>query len=351
MKTPASKSLHYQDTGVSIDAGNYLVTKIKSISQSTHRSGVVSSIGGFCSLFEPDWKKYKQPLLVSATDGVGTKLKLAIELQQHDTIGIDLVAMCANDLIVCGAEPLYFLDYYATAQLETEVATAVIAGIGSGCQQAGIALVGGETAEMPGMYSAKDYDLAGFCVGMVDKSKLIDGQQVKPGQQIIGIASSGVHANGYSLIRHILKRDKIDLQQPFDGKKRLQDVLLTPTQIYVKPVLEVLSHYPVAALAHITGGGFYENIPRVLPANICATVDSTCWHRPKLFDWLAECGPVSPTEMLRTFNCGIGMVLILDAKWVEPSIQLLAQHSLDAWVIGHTATRTHDTNPQIIIEG
>ena len=350
MKTPASNTISYQDSGVSIDAGNSLVNHIKKISKNTNQRGVVSGIGGFCSIFEPDWERFDRPLLVSATDGVGTKLKLAIQLKQHEHIGIDLVAMCANDLLVCGATPLFFLDYYATAKLNPTEAATVITGIGAGCEQANMTLIGGETAEMPGMYHHSDYDLAGFCVGIVEKSKLIDGNQITVGNQLIGIASSGPHANGFSLIRHIIDKNNIDLQQPMDDMLPLGEQLLTPTRIYVKPLLSLLEYIPIHAMAHITGGGFYENIPRVLPSHLSAIIQTSAWPRPAIFNWLKEQGPITEDELLRTFNCGIGMVLMVSAKDVDSCHAHLKQAGLDSWTIGNIAHRRNACDPAIVIK-
>jgi phosphoribosylformylglycinamidine cyclo-ligase len=297
---------------------------------------VLDSIGGFGALFEIPTDRYRQPVLVSGTDGVGTKLKLAIELNKHDTIGIDLVAMCVNDLIVAGAEPLYFLDYYATGKLSLDMAEDVIKGIGEGCQQAGAALVGGETAEMPGMYNAGDYDLAGFCVGVVEKSKIIDGSKVASGDVLIGLQSSGPHSNGYSLVRKIIEVSGADLSADFHGKT-LGETLLTPTRIYVKPLLALLEKVDVHALAHITGGGLLENIPRVLPENAQAVIDKDSWQLPAVFQWLQEKGNVAADEMHRTFNCGVGMVLIVAADDAEAIISTVNQGEETAWLLGTIA--------------
>ena len=326
-------SLSYRDAGVDIDAGNRLVDRIRPIAKATRRPGVLDSIGGFGALFEIPTDRYRQPVLVSGTDGVGTKLKLAMEVGRHDTIGIDLVAMCVNDLIVAGAEPLYFLDYYATGHLSLDTAEAVIRGIGEGCRQAGCALVGGETAEMPGMYAGEDYDLAGFCVGVVEKSKILDGSRVAAGDVLIGLASSGPHSNGYSLIRKIIEVSGARLDEDFHGRP-LGEVLLTPTRIYVKPLLALLAEVEVHALAHITGGGLSENLPRVMPAGTRAVIDSTSWQRPPVFDWLQEQGNVAEDEMYRTFNNGIGMVLCVAEADVERSLALLGEHAESASVIG-----------------
>jgi len=307
-------SLSYRDAGVDIDAGNELVERIKPAVRQTMRPEVLTGLGGFGALFQLDTKRWREPLLVSGTDGVGTKLMLARMLGKHDTIGIDLVAMCVNDILTCGAEPLFFLDYFATGKLQLDEAEAVIGGIAEGCRQAGCALIGGETAEMPGMYADGDYDLAGFTVGAVERSKVIDGSRIESGHRIIGLASSGPHSNGYSLIRKVIEVSGADLEQPITGadgnEVALGTALLAPTRIYVKPILEILKNHPVDGLAHITGGGITENIVRVLPAELGIAVDTGAWSRPEVFRWLQEAGSIDEKEMLRTFNCGIGMVLL-----------------------------------------
>ena len=306
--------LSYRDAGVDIDAGNELVERIKPAVRQTMRPEVLTGLGGFGALFQLDTKRWREPLLVSGTDGVGTKLMLARMLGKHDTIGIDLVAMCVNDILTCGAEPLFFLDYFATGKLRLDEAEAVIGGIAEGCRQAGCALIGGETAEMPGMYADGDYDLAGFTVGAVERSKVIDGSRIESGHRIIGLASSGPHSNGYSLIRKVIEVSGADLEQPITGadgdEVALGAALLAPTRIYVKPILEILKNHPVDGLAHITGGGITENIVRVLPAELGIAVDTGAWSRPEVFRWLQEAGSIDEKEMLRTFNCGIGMVLL-----------------------------------------
>jgi len=331
-------SLTYRDAGVDIEAGDALVEAIKPIARATNRPGVLAGVGGFGALFEIPPGRYREPVLVSSTDGVGTKLKLAIELKRHDTIGIDLVAMCVNDIVVQGAEPLFFLDYYATGKLDNAAAKAVIRGIGEGCRQAGCALVGGETAEMPGMYAEDDYDLAGFAVGVVEKSKIIDGSQVKTNDTLIGIASSGAHSNGYSLIRKILKLRKTRLDQPFDGRP-LGEVLLAPTRIYVKPLLALLRELPVHAAAHITGGGLVENVPRILPERLTARLERASWPLPPLFDWLQRQGNVAQAEMLRVFNCGIGMVAIVAEEHADAAADALRAAGETAWRIGTVGAR------------
>jgi len=346
MTNQSTPSLSYKDAGVDIEAGNQLVERIKGVAKATARKEVVSNLGGFGAMFELP-KGYKEPVLVSGTDGVGTKLRLAIDAGIHHTVGIDLVAMCVNDLIVQGAEPLFFLDYYATGKLDVDVAAQVVTGIGEGCKQANCALIGGETAEMPGMYEGDDYDLAGFCVGIVEKSKVIDGQKVRPGDQLIGIASSGPHSNGYSLIRKIIEVNNIDLNSEFEGR-RLAEVLLTPTRIYVKPLLQLMQKVDVKALSHITGGGLLENIPRVLPENAVAHINAKSWQRPSIFNWLQDKGGVAEEEMHRTFNCGIGMVVVVSAQQAEEAIALLNNLGENAWLLGEIKERKSDA-PQVEI--
>jgi phosphoribosylformylglycinamidine cyclo-ligase len=328
------KPLSYRDAGVDIDAGNELIEKIKSSVASTKRPGVMGSLGGFGGLFELPLDRYQHPVLVSGTDGVGTKLKLAIQLGKHDTIGIDLVAMCVNDILVLGAEPLFFLDYYATGALDTCIAADVIEGIAEGCRQSGAALIGGETAEMPGMYQPGDYDLAGFCVGIVEKDSAIDGSKVVPGDVLIALASSGPHSNGYSLIRKIIELSASDLSEDCEGVS-LADALLAPTTIYVSALKDILANFDVHALAHITGGGLLENLPRVLPENTCGVVNTSSWSMPAVFEWLQQNGNVEQMEMFRTFNCGIGMVIVAPAKDAEVILQILEDNATKAWQLGH----------------
>ena len=347
---PGRAALSYRDAGVDIDAGEALVEAIKPYAARTKRPGVLGGLGGFGALFELPLDRYKQPVLVSGTDGVGTKLKLAIEMQRHDTIGIDLVAMCVNDLVVQGAEPLFFLDYYATGKLQVAIAAAVIKGIAAGCEQAGCALVGGETAEMPGLYHAGDYDLAGFAVGVVEKSRIIDGSKVAPGDILLGIASSGPHSNGYSLIRKIVDVSGSDLGQEFHGST-LGDTLLAPTRIYIKPLLQLFAQLDVHALAHITGGGLLDNIPRVLPEGTAAVLQSTAWPRPPIFDWLQQHGGVADAEMYRTFNCGIGMVVIVAATDAEHAMNSLSTAGETVWRIGHIETAAPGTAQVKILSG
>ncbi|MFT5069919.1 MAG: phosphoribosylformylglycinamidine cyclo-ligase [Candidatus Paceibacteria bacterium] len=334
MSTEApTNSLSYKDAGVDIDAGNALIERIKGVAKRTRRPEVMAGLGGFGALFELP-KGYDEPVLVSGTDGVGTKLKLALELNRHDHIGIDLVAMCVNDLIVSGAEPLFFLDYYATGKLDIDIATRVVTGIGEGCELAGASLVGGETAEMPGMYEGEDYDLAGFCVGIVEKKKIIDGTQVAAGNVLIGLPSSGPHSNGYSLIRKIIEVSKADLHQDI-GETSLGDALMQPTRIYVKALLDLFKQVNVKALSHITGGGLLENIPRVLPADSVAVIDTDSWQQPAVFKWLKSKGNVTDTEMYRTFNCGVGMVIVVDAEDQAKTLAALTKAGESPWVIGH----------------
>ncbi len=319
-------SLTYQDSGVDITKGSELIEHIKPIAKATEREGVLAGLGGFGAMFELPINKYKNPVLISGTDGVGTKLKVAEMLNKHDTIGIDLVAMCVNDLIVQGAEPLFFLDYYATGKLNTEIAVSVITGIGEGCKQSGCALIGGETAEMPGMYQGEDYDLAGFCVGIADKDKVIDGKKVAHGDHIIALASSGPHSNGYSLIRKVLEQSK-----PTDAQLK---ALIEPTKIYVKSVLSLIEQYPVHAISHITGGGLLENIPRVLPGNLAAKLDNTSWVLPEIFHFLQDNGNIDIMEMYRVFNCGVGMVLVVPAEQSKSAIEHMNEQGEKAWLIG-----------------
>ncbi|MFT7412805.1 MAG: phosphoribosylformylglycinamidine cyclo-ligase [Paraglaciecola sp.] len=328
-----NSSLSYKDAGVDIDAGNQLVERIKSVTKKTHRPEVKSGLGGFgalCSLPQ----KYKNPLLVSGTDGVGTKLRLAMDLKQHAGIGIDLVAMCVNDLIVQGAEPLFFLDYYATGKLNIDTATEVVTGIGKGCELSGCALIGGETAEMPGMYHGEDYDVAGFCVGVVEADDVIDGSRVAHGDALIALASSGPHSNGYSLIRKIIEVSGSDISETLEGKA-LSEHLLEPTRIYVKNVLSLLEQLQVNAISHITGGGFWENIPRVLPQGTKAVIDANTWQWPAIFNWLQEKGNVTTHEMYRTFNCGVGLMIALPSDKAAQAIKILNSLGENAWQIGH----------------
>ena len=334
-----NESFTYKDAGVDIDAGNQLVENIKPLVKATHRPGVMGSLGGFGGLFDLSEVNCDNPVLVSGTDGVGTKLKLAHMLNDHSTIGIYLVAMCANDIIVLGAEPLFFLDYYACGQLSTDQASAVIGGIANGCSISGCALIGGETAEMPGMYEGDDYDLAGFVVGVVDKKKIINGESIQAGQALVGITSSGPHSNGYSLIRKIIEAKKVDINQAFDGST-LGKKLLAPTQLYIKPILSLIENTTVHGMAHITGGGIMENISRVIPEGLAIEVEQNSWERLPVFDWLQEQGNIDDVEMLRTFNCGIGMVMVVDQADIDTVTSHFADHGLNAWNIGQVIEKT-----------
>jgi len=336
-----ASSLSYRDAGVDIDAGDRLVENIKPFAKRTMRPEVLSGIGGFGGLVEIS-KKYKEPVLVSGTDGVGTKLKLAFELNRHDTVGIDLVGMSVNDILVQGAEPLFFLDYFACGKLDVDAATEVIKGIANGCEQSGCALIGGETAEMPGMYPVGEYDLAGFAVGVVEKANIITGEHIKPGDVVLGLASNGAHSNGYSLVRKIIERSHPELNAKFDGDRTLADCIMAPTRIYVKPLLALMQSLTVKGMAHITGGGITENVPRVLPANVVADIDSKNWQMPKLFEWLREQGNVTPQEMFRTFNCGIGMVVVVSQADAAQAINQLTAAGEKVWQIGQIRARNGD---------
>ena len=334
----SNKPLTYKDAGVDIDAGNALVERIKPLVSRTRRPEVISGIGGFGGLFALPPDRYREPVLVSGTDGVGTKLMLAQQLGRHDTIGIDLVAMCVNDVLVQGAEPLFFLDYFACGRLDTAVAEAVIAGIAEGCAQSGAALIGGETAEMPDMYGDGEYDLAGFCVGAVERSAMIDGSRIAEGDAVVGIASSGPHSNGYSLIRKVLERAP---DASIDGMP-VAERLLAPTRIYVKPILALMENVAVKGLAHITGGGISENIPRVLPDGLAAEVDTTTWQQGPVFDLLQEYGNIETQEMRRTFNCGVGMVVVVEAADKDATLATLSENGEHAWQIGRIVTGDQD---------
>jgi len=340
--TSPTEGLSYRQAGVDIDAGNTLVENIKPLVKNTFRPGVLAGLGGFGALFELPVHQYREPVLVSGTDGVGTKLKLAMMLDKHDSIGIDLVAMCVNDIVVAGAEPLFFLDYFATGKLLVDRATDIVSGIAKGCELAGCALTGGETAEMPGMYQGDDYDLAGFSVGIVEKSNILQGDKVTAGDVLLGLASSGPHSNGYSLIRKVIEISHADLAADLDGRP-LGEALLQPTRIYVKPLLALMQEIDVHALAHITGGGLTENIPRVLPANTTARIDAAGWPRPAVFQWLQENGNIDSTEMLRTFNCGIGMVVCVAAKDAARAQSILEHAGETVYVIGNIQNSSHET--------
>ena len=328
-----TQSLSYRDAGVDIDAGDQLVENIKPFAKRTMRPEVLGDLGGFGALVEIS-KKYQNPVLVSGTDGVGTKLKLAFEWDIHHTVGIDLVAMSVNDILVQGAEPLFFLDYFACGKRDVARATDVIKGIAEGCEQSGCALIGGETAEMPGMYPEGEYDLAGFAVGVVEKSKVINGRSIRPGDVVLGLASNGAHSNGYSLIRKIIERSNPDLDAEFDGGKTLRQAVIAPTRLYVKPILAALEKFEIKGMAHITGGGLTENIPRVLPENCVAQIDAQSWPLPKLFQWLQQAGNVEQQEMYRTFNCGIGMAVIVPAEQAEAAQAFLAEQGETVYRLG-----------------
>ena len=347
MSSNSKVSLSYRDAGVDIDAGDALVEAIKPFAKRTMREGVLAGIGGFGALFEVS-KKFREPVLVSGTDGVGTKLKLAFHLNRHDTVGIDLVAMSVNDILVQGAEPLFFLDYFACGRLDVASATDVIKGIAAGCEQAGCALIGGETAEMPSMYPDGEYDLAGFAVGAVEKSKIIDGKKIRPGDVVLGLASSGAHSNGYSLVRKIIEVAKPDLQADFHGRP-LADVLLAPTRIYAKPLLALMEKIDVHGMVHITGGGLVENIPRVLQPNLTAVLHKDAWTLPPLFQWLQKHGGVADDEMHRVFNCGIGMTVIVSAANADQAEAELKRLGETVYRIGEIRERAEGEAQTLVI--
>ena len=345
-KPPSSQGLSYRDAGVDIDAGDALVDRIKPLAKKTMRDGVLAGIGGFGALFEVP-KRYREPVLVSGTDGVGTKLKLAFEWNCHETIGQDLVAMSVNDILVQGAESLFFLDYFACGKLSVDTATTVVAGIAKGCELAGCALIGGETAEMPGMYPPGEYDLAGFAVGVVEKSKIINGSSIKPGDAVIGIASSGAHSNGYSLIRKVIERAGAKPTEDIGGRS-LREVVMAPTQIYVKQLLNVIAQHSIKGLAHITGGGLVDNVPRVLPENTQAVLRRDSWQMPDLFRWLQMKGGVADAEMVRVFNCGIGMAVVVSQQDADAVIACINQQGLNSWRLGEIVERPQGA-PQTIV--
>lgn len=338
--SPPSGPITYKDAGVDIEAGDELIERIKPAVKRSMRPEVLAGLGGFGALFELPVDRFKKPVLVSGTDGVGTKLRLAIETNKHDTIGIDLVAMCVNDVVVQGAEPLFFLDYYATGKLSIDVAESVIKGIVEGCVQAGAALIGGETAEMPGMYAEGDYDLAGFCVGIVEKDAIIDGSHTRPGDTVIGLPSSGPHSNGYSLIRKLLQTSKATPATKLEGAS-LYDALLVPTRIYVKPLLALTKAVAVRGIAHITGGGLTENIPRVIPHGLEVMLSAQTWQRPAVFDWLQKAGSIPPEEMYRTFNCGIGMTIVVGAEHTDKALSVLRAEGEHPMIIGEVRRGDH----------
>ena len=338
----------YEKAGVNLEAGYEVVRRIKKHVASTSRLGVMGNIGAFGGMFDLSALNVKEPVLVSGTDGVGTKLKLAFAWDKHDTVGIDLVAMSVNDILVQGAEPLFFLDYFACGKLDVPAATEVIKGIAAGCEQAGCALIGGETAEMPGMYPAGEYDLAGFAVGVVEKSEIITGRDIAAGDVVLGLASNGAHSNGYSLVRKIIDRAQPDLDAPFDGDRSLRDLIMAPTRIYVKPLLKLMAAKLVKGMAHITGGGITENTPRVLPENVVAQIDAASWPQTKLFAWLQAQGGVDAQEMYRTFNCGVGMVIALPASEADKAVKLLTEKGENAWKIG--TIKASDSEQRVVIE-
>ena len=344
----SKESLSYRDAGVDIDAGDELVERIKPLARKTMREGVLRGIGGFGALFEVP-RRYRDPVLVTGTDGVGTKLKLAFELQRHDTIGIDLVAMSVNDILVQGAEPLFFLDYFACGKLDLDTATAVIGGVAKGCEWAGCALIGGETAEMPDMYPPGEYDLAGFAVGVVEKAAIIDGTRIIPGDVLLGLPSSGAHSNGYSLIRKIIARGNVELSMKLHGDLSLAEALLEPTRIYVKPMLAVLRELPVKGMAHITGGGLTGNVPRILPNNVRAEIAQSAWRLPELFQWLQNEGAVADSEMHRVFNCGIGMVVVVAREDASRALRILHDAGEPALVIGAIKPRAEGQAATMIV--
>ncbi|ORF06532.1 phosphoribosylformylglycinamidine cyclo-ligase [Snodgrassella alvi] len=336
-----SQSLSYRDAGVDINAGDSLVERIKPFAKRTMRPEVLGDLGGFGALVEIS-QKYRHPVLVSGTDGVGTKLKLAFEWDQHDTVGIDLVAMSVNDILVQGAEPLFFLDYFACGKLDVERAAAVIKGIAAGCEQSGCALIGGETAEMPDMYPDGEYDLAGFAVGVVEKEQVINGRSIVAGDVVLGLASNGIHSNGYSLVRKIIERAQPELDAEFNQGKTLRQAIIAPTRLYVKPILAALKQFTIKGMAHITGGGISENVPRILPENTVAAIDSQSWPLSKLFQWLQQAGNVETQEMYRTFNCGIGMVLVVNSGDADAIQKFLQQQGETVYQIGRIRSRQSD---------
>lgn len=345
------KQSAYKDAGVDIDAGAELVERIKPAVKKTARSGMMGGLGGFGAFFDPKAAGFKDPILVSSTDGVGTKIKIAIDAKRHETIGIDLVAMCVNDLIVQGAEPLFFLDYFATGKLEVGVAQKVIEGIAKGCEIAGCALIGGETAEMPGMYAPGDYDLAEFTVGAVERDEVLSGETIKDGDVVLGLPSSGVHSNGYSLVRKLVEKAGVTYETPapFEPGKTMGDVLLAPTRIYVKPMLKAIKSGGVKGMAHITGGGLSENIPRVLPSDVAVRLDAKSWTRPGIFGWMANVGQMDAADMARTFNCGLGLVVIVDAAKADNIIATLKAEGEAAFKVGQVERRDGDA-AQVIID-
>ncbi len=345
-----NRSKAYTAAGVDIDAGNTFVQQIKDVVAQTHNHSVLSDIGGFGGLFRPDLSGMEDPILIGATDGVGTKLKLAIDFNKHDTVGIDLVAMCVNDILVQGAKPLFFLDYYATSKLDIEIAKQVVVGIADGCKQASCALLGGETAEMPGMYGNNDYDLAGFCVGLVDNCKLVDGSSISVHDVILALPSTGIHSNGFSLVRKILEKSGLDKDDIFPGtEKSVKDVLLAPTKIYVETLKNVMRDFAVKGMVHITGGGFYDNIPRVLPSQVEAHINFCSWDILPVFDWIKKEGDMTWEEMLQIFNCGIGYIIIVDSKSAEDILNRFSAMNEKIWQIGTIEKRQSKDSEQVHI--
>ena len=333
MDNNINKKISYKEAGVNIEKGNELVRRLKKTINNANKKGVIGELGGFGGLFDLGSLNYKQPILVSGADGVGTKIKLAIENNMHGTIGIDLVAMCVNDVIVQGAKPLFFLDYFACSKLDINIAETVISGINKGCSLAGCSLIGGETAEMPEMYKENDYDIAGFCVGVVEKDQIITGENIVAGDALVALASSGCHSNGYSLIRKIIKDNNPDLNQSLDNKKILEH-LLTPTRIYVKQILDLIKYMPIKSISHITGGGLIDNLPRVIPDNLSVIINTNTWATPKIFDWLSDQCKIDSYEMFRTFNCGVGLILCVEKNNAEEAINRLHDNGETAWLIG-----------------
>ena len=350
MGDPSATPLRYRDAGVDIDRGNRLVDRIRAIASRTYRPGVLGGVGGFASLFKLPVDRYRNPVLVTAADGVGTKLRLAVETASYETVGIDLVAMCANDVLVQGAEPVLFLDYLAMGRLELSTAQIVIEGVARGCELAGASLVGGECAEMPGVYSDEDFDLAGFCLGLVEEGRIVNGAGIHPGDRIVGLASSGLHSNGFSLVRKVLEVSGTSLATPFDGGESLGKCLMTPTRIYVQPVLRTMEEIPVKGLAHITGGGLTLNIGRVLPAGLCARLDRGNWTLPPVIRWVREAGGIEDREMLRTFNCGIGMALVVSAHHVDDALRILREAGEEPAVIGDVRLADARHREQVLVD-
>ena len=350
MDETGTTSLRYRDAGVDIDRGNRLVDRIRAIASRTYRPGVLGGVGGFASLFKLPMDRYRNPVLVAAADGVGTKLRLAVETSRYETVGIDLVAMCANDVLVQGAEPVLFLDYLAMGELELSKAQMVIEGVARGCELAGASLVGGECAEMPGVYSGEDFDLAGFCLGLVEEDRIVNGAGIHPGDRIIGLPSSGLHSNGFSLVRKILEVSGASLGDPIDGAESLGERLMTPTRIYVDPVRRAMEEIPVKGLAHITGGGLTLNVGRILPAGLCARLDRGHWTMPPIIRWVREAGGIEDREMFRTFNCGIGMTLVVSAHHVDDALRTLGESGEAPAVIGEVLLADPRHREQVIID-